>query len=432
MDLNSAGGDGDFDEPHISSPIRQLPFKKVPVHIGDYSVDVSVPFRPPVHPDPKRNWRKFQRSGGMPQLHNAFPLDHVVYDPKDMPEAATLHPCSGNSSNKESQYGSKSRLDDTKVTEYSKEKMKTNDQSDNTSRDWFTTCDTGNMAEAYEAAIGFSSDDDETFFPARNMKEDVRFADINRLPKPIHRHGHRPSQNENMVQDKEVKIQPGWEIHGSAADSMVTDSKASRKVELPGKKFTSTMNVNAPEFVNVSTSARQISDFEYAMNPFASGFSNYALPGTGFAPIMRLNPQPSVAPNLPPLMALPGHYIPYPGLYPAAYLPRFSGDPNFWPLPIYSAKSAPLSDSITSPSKPPSFNSNRQKYTIKRESKTEGDHMMLTTIDALTRKVAQQTLKRSNRRDAKSEGTSCNTDNNIAASYEMKAFEGSKASKRKL
>ena len=42
MDLNSAGGDGDFDEPHISSPIRQLPFKKVPVHIGDYSVDVSV------------------------------------------------------------------------------------------------------------------------------------------------------------------------------------------------------------------------------------------------------------------------------------------------------------------------------------------------------------------------------------------------------
>jgi hypothetical protein len=202
MNLNSAGGNVDLNEPNISSPIRQLPLKKVPVPIGDYSMDVSVPFRPPVHPDPNKNWRKFQRSGGMPQLHDAFPLDHVVYDPKDMPEAHTLYPRLGKSSNKESQYGLKSGIDDKKVTQDSKEKTKANDRTDNTSQNRFTTCDTGDMGEAYEAAIGFSSDDDETFFPARNMKEDVRFADINRLPKPIHRHGHRPSQNENMVKNR--------------------------------------------------------------------------------------------------------------------------------------------------------------------------------------------------------------------------------------
>jgi hypothetical protein len=369
----------------------------------------------------------------MPQLHDAFPLDHVVYDPKDMPEADTLYPRLGKSSNKESQYGLKSGIDDKKVTEDSKEKIKANDRTDNTSQNRFTTCDTRDMGEAYEAAIGFSSDDDETFFPARNMKEDVRFADINRLPKPIHRHGHRPSQNENLVKDKEIKKRPGWEMHGSAADSMVSDSKASRKVELAGKKFTSTMNVNAPEFVNTSASVRQASDFEYTMNPLASGFPNHALPGIGFAPIMKFNPQPSAIPNLPLLMAAPGHYIPYPSPYPGAYLPRFSEDPNFWALPpIYSAKSAPLSDFIRSPSKPPSVNSISQKYSRNRESKTEGDDTMLATIDELTRKVAQQTLKKSNRREAKIEDTSCKTDDKITASYELKNFESSEASKSKL
>jgi hypothetical protein len=67
-----------------------------------------------------------------------------------------------------------------------------------------------------------------------------------------------------------------------------------------------------------------------------------------------------------------------------------------------------------------------------RESKTEGDDTMLATIDELTRKVAQQTLKKSNRREAKSEDTSCKIDDKITASYELKNFESSEASKSKL
>lgn len=382
-----------------TATVRQLPPQMVSVPIGNYTMNVSVPFRPPINRDPNKNWRKFQRLGGIPQLHNAFPLDHMVYDPKDMPPIPSPPPIMGKSMMASSKYYHQSGHGNNTHTSGAK-KDGTYYQVVNDSNNDATSRITRDTEDAYEAAVGFSSDDDKTFFPDRNMKEDARSADINRIPKPLHRHGHRPSQNENAAKSKHNQSCSGPDSKDPAPSSVKADPKALNKTGLPSKKFTSTMNVNAPEFVNKPSTLVGPS-LGFMTSSLAGGVSNYTtLPDSGFAPVKKSTPSPFPVRELAPFIAVPGSYTTFLN----QYQPRLSGDPNFWAVPIFEAKPFAISHPAVSSSSAPSTHNTIRQNSREQGSQTQANITQSRTIDELTRQVAQQTLGVTIRSEVKGRG----------------------------
>jgi hypothetical protein len=396
---NYPGRDGKLPNNNASALIRQQPSKMAFIPSGDSTLQIPVPFRPPVHRDPQKNWRRFQRSGGFSLLHNAFPLDHLVYDPKDMPEIPTPPPIIGGYSNNGGQLGQQNDANEKEAAQGAKN---VNTNADNTAGNDFDTDSSKGINEPYGAAIGFSSDDDELYFPAWNMKENATSADANRLPKPLHRHGHRPSQNDNMIKDKQMQNKFGQGRIVPVADYAVAGTKAPSKSELPQKKLTSTMNVNAPEFVNTSASVYPPPGFEFRMNPLAPGFATQPQPQPGLpSMMMNYDLQPFPVMHIPPPMAMPGHYPPPP--YPGQYPPRVMGEPNFWANRGHKENTAAPSRPAANPSKPSYANIARRQFDH-RGGPNKGSAGQSTTIDALNRQVSQQTLGRPGRREARGEG----------------------------
>ena len=270
MNQNGPGGPSGQNPAYLLPSIRQQPFTVVSAPIGNRTVDISVPFRPPIHPDPEKTWRKYQRAGGNSQLHNAFPLDHLVYNPKDMPEGPTPPPAKSNLGNEGGQYYMTSNMNNEKAGEDT-EKVNIKDQSNNTAGNKTTTRTSKDAYNEIQAAIGFDSDDDDIFFPASCMEEKPKAVDTSHLTQPMHDgHGHRPSQNENTAKGKQAQKHASINAH----DPVATDSKAQSKIGLPSKKLGSTMNVNAPEFVTNPAPMHQASGLEFMANNFATGYSN--------------------------------------------------------------------------------------------------------------------------------------------------------------
>ena len=383
MNANGAGGVSELNPAYLLPSIRQQPFNVVSAPIGNYTMDVSVPFRPPIHSDPEKTWRKFQRSGGIPQLHNAFPLDHLVYDPKDMPEGPTPPPAMSSLGDEGVQYYMTSNVNNEKAGEEVKN-ANTNDQPNDNGGNKANTRTSKDAYNEIQAAIGFDSDDDDIFFPASCMEEKPQAVHTSQSTQPMHGHGHGPSKNENEAKVKQAQKHSRMNAH----DSVAADSKVQSKAGLPGKKIASTMNVNAPEFVTNPAPMHQASGLDFMANPLASGYSNnfvtgcsgssatgysnppisgYSNPLTGgysnpqatgylnplaggysnplaagysnplvtgysnqpphdtsFASTMKYDPQSFAASNLQPFMPAPGHYTSYPAPYP----PRYAGDPN--------------------------------------------------------------------------------------------------------
>ena len=420
VNSNHASNAEDLPDNYHPVPNRQQLSKVVTIPVGDKTMHITVPFRPPVHPDPGKNWRRFQRSGGISQLHDAFPLDHLVFDPKDMPEVATPPPIIGvfdnrGQSNQNAGVNNKGATKDTKINI---------NKSDNTDSNKVTTGVTRDMSDPYEAAVGFSSDDDEAFFPARNMKEDVTSADINRLPKPIHRHGHRPSQNDTTMKARKMHNKLPQGGNDVVANPIVASHKAPNNFELPKKKLTSTMNVNAPEFVNKSTSAWPTPGMEFMMNPPALGFASHHLPAMGLPSMtMEFHPPPFPQLYLPPPIAMPGPFAPQPHPYP----PRVLREPNFWAHPVYRTNPVAASKPIANISKTSSNNNTRKQHIDYRGGRSKGSAALLNTIDELTRQVAQQTIGNSSDGEVKNEGFSKKTDDKTDTGHKSSSAGNSKA-----
>lgn len=301
----------------------------VSIPMGDSTVDVVVPFRPPIHPDPAKNWGKYQRAGGSPQVHNAFPLDHVAFDLKDMPKTITTSPMMSNAVFKDDEYHMQSFKNNEKATspsqavlEAQKAQKTQNASVKNGSGKAVDSQFTAEEVEEYwkkhEAAIGFDEEDDDKFFPAHamNIREDPKYAGNNNLTIPIHRHGHRPSQNEDAARGSQMQEYTGMPAPAHDGD-VANVSRAPSRAELPDKKFNSTMNVNAPEFINRSASMNQTANYEFKPS-LATGYSNYPLSKVGFSSTMPYDRQPFASLN-PEQYAADGSSQEYGGGNPQTY-----------------------------------------------------------------------------------------------------------------
>jgi hypothetical protein len=273
------------------------------IPMGNSTADVVLPFRPPIHPDPARNWRQYQRAGGNPLMHDAFPLDHMPFDLKDMPKPKPLPPMMPDVVFKEGQYYMQSTISNETTTSHSRDASEA--QQSQTAQDANVEDGTGKADvpkftpqqieeywKSHEAAIGFDEEDDEKLFPSScmNKSEAPMSVGNNNLTVPIHRHGYRPSQNEDAARGSRVHEYAGMPApthNGGVAFA----SRAPSRAESSEKKFISTMNVNAPEFINRPASMNQDADYEHKP-ALATGYSDYPLSKVGFSSTTPFDPQP--------------------------------------------------------------------------------------------------------------------------------------------
>lgn len=390
---NSPHSVGKENEIPTISVIRQPPSKVVSLDIGNHRVDISVPFRPPIHPDPKKTWRRFQRSGGIPQIHNAFPLDHLVYDPKDMPDAHPHWQDISDSDIEDRSYIEEGSADSHKVLEDDSKRQKKY-QGTNNNDSKVKNSDIHGSSRLHESAVGFSSDDDDIFFPV-GSKASTRPADTNPAPKSTHRHYHRTSENNSEGMEKEHSAE--WEVYDSLprSDFIVVHTPSPGRLELPDKKLASAMNVNAPEFVAPTTANAPTSDPDLTMNPYPSGSSRYiAPPGVGFNAMMHLNALPFIGPDASPFAGLhatpfmmpAGQFLPYHVAYP----PTFLAEPNFWPPP-YTPNFGLRSGPVAAPLRSSFTGNNSWNHLDAYISRAEESDMLPAAEEEFNRQAAEHT-----------------------------------------
>jgi hypothetical protein len=382
------------------APIRQLPSREVFVPIGSQTVDISVPFRPLIDTDPEKTGQKVQPSGGITRIHNA--LDHLADNTKDMPEACTPQPTINRSDTEpdtEPDIEPDTEPDKDKSTKGDEESSK-DDQEDNDSVNTDTSCDARDKHRPYEAAIGFSSDDDETFFPSARPKEG----------KFTQGHSNKPSKSYGKEKGKEdfTSVEGGMDrpplpsdFHGSHSRSSKRPELSRQKPELSSKPGSSTkmpettMNANAPEFVRQAT-------FTYpalgqSFMAIAPGASFPTFPTQFRPPGMRYSSRMNL--TMPPFAAAPGQFHPY------VYQERLTRDPRIGTaLPPPGKKRVPLRVAAP-PFRPSSHNHNHPNASNKQKGQAGEINMSRTGDDKFNRDVGQGTDRTFQQPAVKGEGS---------------------------
>jgi hypothetical protein len=250
--------------------------------------DDTMPSRPPIYLDPEKNGYRYQHTGVNPQMHNALPVDH------DMSGMLPGTPLSFNVSSSKESAGHITTL-------YNSQAL------NNSGRGVLDR-----QTDDHELARGFSSDDDDVFFPAGSKSAAAISQKTNTTSNGTQ--SHYPKYSLKAFKGKNAANPAN--LYMSSASSNTGYPPPSRHPV--SSKTASTMNVNAPPFV--SPTKRHVPVL--MMNANMPGFAGPGLiapPSFGFGPMVNTNPA----------------HFPFPD--PAIRNSPFGPFPGYQPIPPFVA-----------------------------------------------------------------------------------------------
>lgn len=276
--------------------------------IGSQGMEVPMPLRPTTHTAPN-SWATHQTVGGDPRMHKAFPLGHVPFHHRDMrhvstppprmndsifsqtPSALTPPVTTGHSPLSQTQEVTNKSNGDNKSNVLAKKPDEVEEITAEKIGSRFTARDIEEYWERHESAIGFSESDDEMYFPNYSKKETAhgKTAKNSNLLPPAASYNHGAHQDEISSKWKyNPQEYAKWDGYGSTSAPAASGSSMAGKT-----KTTSTMNANAPEFVNRTATALEAIGIAPTLNlDPPSGHQVYQLQEVDYSSAMPYNSQP--------------------------------------------------------------------------------------------------------------------------------------------
>jgi hypothetical protein len=250
--------------------------------------DDTVPSRPPTYLDPEKNEYRYQHTGGNPQMHRALPFDH------DMSGMLPGTPLSFNVSSSKESAGHITTLHNSQALNNSGRGVLDRQTNDH---------------ELDELARGFSSDDDDVFFPAGSKSAAAISQKTNTTSNGTQSH----YPNYTLKAFKGNNAANPANLYMSSAPLNTISGYPPPSRHPVSSKTTSTMNVNAPSFISPTKRNVPVLMMNANMSGFAGPGPIAHPPSFGFGPMVNINPAHFPFPD-PSVRTSP--FGPFPGYQP--------------------------------------------------------------------------------------------------------------------